>query len=71
MTPAEIVRDFYNGKHLFTANGQRIVEIVEYSCAPKRIDGLEDEETVAIRVEGEPEQSGLTPCSHTGITVAP
>jgi hypothetical protein len=68
MQPFELVQEFLAGKRLVTADGSKVAEIFEYSCAPARIDGLIDEETVAIRLEGEP-PNGLTPYDHRNIRV--
>lgn len=69
MQPFQLVQEFLTGKQLVTADGNKVVEIVEYSCSPARIDGLEDEETVAIRLDGEP-PDGLTPYDHRKIQIS-
>lgn len=60
----ETVQQFRSGM-LFTKDGIPVIEMCEYSCSPARIDGLDDEDDIAIRLMGEPE--GLTPVNHTSV----
>lgn len=62
MTYAEqLLREFLYGQPFTDSQGRPVVEMLTYSCGPVRVDGIEDGDMVAIRVEGEP-RDGLTVC---------
>ena len=61
MSVAEtMVADFNKGTEYYL-DGKHIVEMLVYEQVPARIDGKDDEEMIAVRVDGELESAGLEP----------
>lgn len=66
----QVVQDFHRGKSFVTAEGRRVIEMYELIRSPARIDGGQDDETLAVRLEGESEADGLTPYDHRDLKYA-
>ncbi len=52
MTSRELIEDFNKGSQLFYRDGRKVIAVAEHEVGPSLICG-EDEDTIAVRFEGD------------------